>query len=50
MAHAIPNKVEAACKRGQILAKRRKQLEAWASYLDGTRLGKVILLRAGGTA
>ncbi|MET0240214.1 MAG: integrase arm-type DNA-binding domain-containing protein [Sphingobium sp.] len=35
LAHAIPNKVEAAYKRGAMLEKRRKLMEAWAAYLGG---------------
>jgi integrase len=35
LAHAIPNKVEAAYKRGAMLEKRRKLMEAWAAYLAG---------------
>jgi integrase len=32
LAHAIPNKVEAAYRRGQLLAKRFELMEAWAAY------------------
>jgi integrase len=32
LAHAIPNKVEAAYRRGGLLEKRRRLMEAWAEY------------------
>jgi integrase len=32
LAHAIPNKVEAAYRRGALLEKRRRLMEAWAGY------------------
>jgi integrase len=32
LAHAIPNKVEAAYRRGDLLAKRRKLMQSWAKY------------------
>jgi integrase len=34
LAHAKGDKVEAAYKRGDALAKRRKLMEAWALYCD----------------
>lgn len=33
LAHTIPNKVEAAYRRGNLLAKRRELMEDWAAYL-----------------
>jgi integrase len=33
LAHAIPNKTEAAYRRGQLLAKRFELMEAWAVYV-----------------
>ena len=33
LAHAIENKVEAAYRRGDLFAKRRKMMQAWAAYL-----------------
>lgn len=33
LAHTIANKVEAAYRRGDLLAKRRKLMDAWAAYL-----------------
>jgi integrase len=37
LAHAIPNKVEAAYRRGDLLAKRRKLMDAWAQYATTVR-------------
>jgi integrase len=34
LAHAIPNKAEAAYRRGALLDKRRELMEAWAAYLS----------------
>jgi integrase len=35
LAHAIPNKVEAAYKRTDFLEKRRKLMDAWAAFCMG---------------
>jgi integrase len=35
LAHAIPNKVEAAYRRGNLLEKRRGLMDAWGSYCVG---------------
>jgi integrase len=35
LAHAIPNKVEAAYRRTDFLEKRRKLMDAWAAYCSG---------------
>lgn len=43
LAHAIPNKVEAAYKRTDFLEKRRKLMDAWGDYCGG-RSGKVVRL------
>jgi hypothetical protein len=32
LAHAIPNAVEAAYRRGDLFDKRRRLMEAWAAY------------------
>jgi hypothetical protein len=32
LAHAIPDAVEAAYRRGDLFDKRRKLMEAWAAY------------------
>jgi len=34
LAHTVENKVEAAYRRGDLLAKRRKLMQAWGDYLD----------------
>jgi integrase len=36
LAHAIPNKVEAAYRRGNLLEKRRGLMDAWGANCDGT--------------
>jgi integrase len=35
LAHAIPNKAEAAYRRGSMLDRRRAMMAAWADYCDG---------------
>jgi integrase len=35
LAHVIRNKVEAAYRRGSLLAKRREMMNAWAAYCEG---------------
>ena len=35
LAHKLPDKVEAAYRRGDLLDKRRKLMDAWADYLNG---------------
>lgn len=37
LAHAIPNKAEAAYRRGDMLERRRVMMAAWADYCDGGR-------------
>lgn len=37
LAHTIPDKTEAAYRRGAMLAKRRTLMEAWAAYLSPAR-------------
>jgi integrase len=39
LAHAIPNKAEAAYRRGDLLGRRRVMMEAWARYCDGAAVG-----------
>ncbi len=34
LAHTIENKVEAAYRRGDLMAKRREMMEAWSQYLN----------------
>jgi integrase len=47
LAHAIPNKVEAAYRRGALLDKRRRLMGAWADYCGKPAAtgGKVVALR-----
>jgi integrase len=47
LAHAIGNKVEAAYRRGDLFEKRRKLIEAWASFCESPPTGEVVPLRAG---
>ena len=39
LAHVIENKVEAAYRRGDLFAKRREMMQAWADYLDELKTG-----------
>jgi integrase len=34
LAHAIESKVEAAYRRGELMAKRRQMMTDWATHLD----------------
>ena len=34
LAHVVENKVEAAYRRGDLFAKRRQMMQAWADYLQ----------------
>jgi integrase len=51
LAHAIPNAVEAAYRRGDLFEKRRKLMDAWAAYCAKikTDADKVIALARAGT-
>jgi integrase len=40
LAQAISNKVEAAYRRGQLLEKRRKLMDAWANFCNPKRGSK----------
>jgi integrase len=42
LAHVIDNKVEAAYRRGDLFEKRRKLMEAWATYCAAPKAGKVV--------
>jgi integrase len=44
LAHAVPNKVEAAYRRGNLLEKRRALMEAWAAYGSGATTSIVRLV------
>jgi len=46
LAHTIPNKVEAAYRRGDLLEKRRQLMHAWAKYCDSVKApGEVVSLK-----
>ena len=48
LAHTIGDKVEAAYRRGDLFEKRRKLMDAWATYCGTAKAdGKVIPIRAG---
>jgi integrase len=48
LAHAIPNAVEAAYRRGDLFEKRRRLMDAWADYCSRpAATGKVLPIRAG---
>jgi hypothetical protein len=44
LAHVIENKVEAAYRRGDLFAKRRKMMQEWADYVN-KRQAEVIPLK-----
>jgi integrase len=46
LAHTIGNKVEAAYRRGDLVEKRRKLMDAWARYCSTPARGDVIPMRA----
>lgn len=43
LAHTIKNKVEAAYRRGDLFAKRRKMMQEWADYLDKLKTGAEVI-------
>src|SRR5262245_26963823 len=45
LAHAIPNAVEAAYRRGDLFDKRRRLMDAWADYCGKSQGAKVVALR-----
>ncbi len=46
LAHTISNKAEAAYRRGDLFDKRRKLMEAWATYCGSSTKGKIMPLRS----
>ncbi len=44
LAHTIENKVEAAYRRGDLFAKRRKMMQVWSDYLQSSKAGVVHLM------
>ena len=45
LAHTISNKAEAAYRRGDLFDKRRKLMEAWASYCAKKSSDKIVPIR-----
>ena len=51
LAHKIPDKVEAAYRRGDLFEKRRRLMAEWAKHCaSGKRVGKVVSLNTGAKA
>lgn len=48
LAHKVDNGVEQACRRGKAIEKRRKLMEAWASYCKAHDAGSVVHLHGAG--
>jgi integrase len=46
LAHKTTNKVEAAYARSDLFEKRRKLMDAWASYLDNGKKNLISLVRS----
>lgn len=46
LAHALTNKVEAAYRRGDLLMKRRRLMDAWSDYCEQTPRQKVVEMPA----
>jgi hypothetical protein len=44
LAHAIPNKVEAAYRRGKLLEKRRGLMDDWGSFTGFSDAGVIKLV------
>jgi len=42
LAHAVGDKVEAAYRRGDLFEKRRKLMEAWATFCSTPKASKVV--------
>ena len=47
LAHTVGNEVERAYRRGDALEKRRRLMDAWAAFLEGTEADNVRALNAG---
>lgn len=47
LAHAIPNKSEAAYRRGNLLEKRRVMMADWAAHCEGKKAPNVVRLAHG---
>ena len=48
LAHVVQNKVEAAYARSDLFDRRRRLMDDWAAYLDGTR-GQVVAIHLADT-
>jgi len=46
LAHAVSDAVEAAYRRGDLLEKRRKLMEAWANYCERPAIGRNVVTLA----
>jgi integrase len=47
LAHVVDDKVEAAYRRGELLEKRRRLMEAWANYCNSAPIaGEIVPIRA----
>jgi hypothetical protein len=42
LAHAVPDKVEAAYRRGDLFQKRRQLMDAWAKHCEARPAGEII--------
>lgn len=47
LAHAVSNKVEAAYRRGDMFEKRRKMMEDWAAFVEGSSADIIRLVESG---
>jgi len=45
LAHSVSDAVEAAYRRGDLLEKRRKLMEAWATYCERPASAEVVVLK-----
>ena len=50
LGHAVPDKVEAAYRRGELFDKRRRLMSAWADYCAGANSRAVVPIRSGSRA
>ncbi|MGY3291732.1 integrase [Bradyrhizobium sp. LM3.6] len=42
LSHTLPDKVEAAYRRGDMREKRRKMMEAWATFCSAPKAGRIV--------
>lgn len=50
LAHTVSDKVEAAYRRGDMFAKRRQLMDAWATYCEQGQAGSNVIAFAQGDA